>query len=176
MALVDSGQIRRGDIVHIVNETNEPEPAKKKSEYSDYYYTPPPPPKDDAYVIVYRTPDGVYNKKLFDAVTFTRDFEIQKKPEARVSMPVEPRIPENKTTPKPVEKTTPAPVPVETKEPATEPSPVPQEQPSSGEVEPDAPVWPILLAVVIVAVGTVAVVALRRRPERIHQQFEVRSL
>lgn len=89
-AIKDIGAIHTGDTVRIVAQTEEP-PS------SPYYVQPEK--KDDAFVILYKNPDGTFEKKLFDAATFATSFKVKEKPAPVVSMPLEPRIPEHTEPP-----------------------------------------------------------------------------
>lgn len=156
VALNNVAPIRSGDIVRIVGQTEE-QPT------SPYSFTKPVP-KDNAFVILYKLPDGTYGKRLFDAATFASNFKIQEKPAPGVSLPLEPLIPE--TSPAPpmhVESKTPQP---EVKTPApvkTKPAPSPQ---PAQVAQPQRSILPYILAVIGIAAIAVIVILMSRKRKK----------
>ena len=154
VALNNVGPIRSGDIVRIVGQTEE-QPS------SPYSFTKPVP-KDNAFVILYKLPDGTYGKRLFDAATFASNFKIREKPAPTVSLPVQPLIPE--TLPAPpaqVESKTPQQPEVKTPAPVkTKPVPSPQPPPVA---QPGRSILPYVLAVIGIAVIAAIVILLSRK-------------
>lgn len=158
IAINNVGPIRSGDTVRIVAQTEEPPTSP---------YFVQPEKKDDAFVILYKSPDGTYGKKLFDAATFAGNFQVHKKPEPVVSIPLEPRIPGD-THPSTQEPAQQPPPPVITK-PATKietklPAPKPAEtQPAQ---IPGNGVTRFLIAVLALAAIAVVVILLSRKRKK----------
>ena len=99
------GPMQRGDTVKIVAETmaNARPAADDSYDDSEYWYDPKyrgyrfkAKNLDHAYVIVYKSQDGAYGKRLLDSVTFNSHFQLNVTPKSPARMPEYPVIPDHK--------------------------------------------------------------------------------
>jgi hypothetical protein len=96
IAQKDIGAIRNGQTVKIVRRPA-PDRAPSPAEYKTYEYETTPQ-TDEAYVIIYKNPDGTLAKKLFDAATFASAFKIIEPKSASATAEIPTLPPENRPT------------------------------------------------------------------------------
>jgi hypothetical protein len=172
VALKTIGAIRQGDVVKIANRSASGttpttsygyfEAGEGSLEPDSFLET-----KDEPYLVIYKTADGTFGKKLFDSATFHSNFSVNEKP----SGPPEPPpvfIPEKeiKTTPPPTEqpvKTDPLPsiAPEIKNEPVTEEKEVAKTKISSGSF----PIIPVVIGVggIVIAGGALFIYSRKRK-------------
>ncbi|HEY4492027.1 MAG TPA: hypothetical protein VI958_08490, partial [Acidobacteriota bacterium] len=177
-ALTNLGAIRAGQIVHAYLPGTQPAPSTKQTPggvqryYSDYnpdYPDDDPVSPDQAYVILYKNPDGTFGKKIVDTITFNANFEIQKAQQISpptVTLPAAVPPVDTKEQPEPTSPPVAEPKP-DTGQGDQQPEESQQEaEESAASSGSDRPLLPLLfvLAGVLLAVGA-AVFLLKKRPK-----------